>query len=75
MTTPDKILIELAEIPSTTDAIATRVRVPSLVIQAMLYRHRKDGLVADTTGTTLQVWNLTELGRERAASLQPPCTP
>lgn len=73
MKTPDQILCELAEIPSTTDAIASRLRIPSLVAQAMLYRHRKDGLVADSIGT-LQVWSLTPDGKARATALQTPTT-
>jgi predicted transcriptional regulator len=74
MTTPCKILVELLDTPSTTDAIAERVRVPMLVAEAMLQRHEKEGYVSRRV-ETLTVWSLTVSGKTFAKSLQPACTP
>lgn len=59
MTTPKAILRDLAAGQSTADSIAGRLRVPTLVIEAMLKRHHKDGLVTTTNLNGLTVYRLT----------------
>jgi hypothetical protein len=71
MTTPHKILTILADSRATTAAIAETCRVPLLVVESMLHRHAKDALVVAVPDPTLDLWDLTPDGREKAESLQP----
>lgn len=76
MTTPNQILIALLEGRSTEGALADRLRLPFLVIRAMLQRHEKDGLASTTIlAGCLPLWTLTEKGTETASKLQPSATP
>jgi hypothetical protein len=72
MTTPDQILVDLLSGQSTADSIAGRLHVPTLVVEAMLHRHTKDGLTSSgTIGNALTVWKLTRDGHAAAAELKP----
>ena len=72
MTTPNAILRDLTAGQSTADSIAGRLRIPSLVIEAMLKRHQADGLCGtrEVSDGTLTVWHLTELGLQAARLLK-----
>lgn len=73
MTTPNQILVDLLSGQSTADSIAGRVRVPTLVIESMLKRHAKDGLVTPgIINDALTVYRLTSAGTEAALALRPP---
>jgi hypothetical protein len=72
MTTPNAILVDLLSGQSTADSIAGRLRIPCLVIEAMLKRHQTDGLIATKpiAGGTLTVWHLTDKGQDAARLLK-----
>lgn len=72
MTTPNQILVDLLAGQSTADSIAGRLHVPTLVIEAMLKRHAKEGLcIPGTINGTLTVYRLTTTGTEAAIALRP----
>lgn len=72
MKTPDTILLDLRAGQATADSIAGRLRVPCLVIEAMLKRHAKSGLVlSGTVADTLTVWRLTPDGVQATKDLLP----
>lgn len=72
MNTPDSILVDLSIGQSTADSIAGRLRVPTLVIEAMLKRHQADGLVATKpiADGTLTAWHLTYEGKQTVKTLK-----
>jgi hypothetical protein len=72
MTTPNAILSDLIHGQSTADSISGRLRIPCLVIEAMLKRHQADGLCAtrEISDGTLTVWHLTHTGQEAARLLK-----
>jgi predicted ArsR family transcriptional regulator len=73
VTTPNQILVDLLSGQATADSIAGRLKIPTRVIEAMLKRHAKDGLVvAGMINGTLTVYRLTTKGSETAISLRPP---
>jgi hypothetical protein len=73
MTTPNQILVDLLSGQATADSIAGRLKIPTLVIEAMLKRHLKEGLaIAGMINGTLTVYRLTTTGHETAVSLRPP---
>ena len=66
MTTPEAILLDLTSGPSTSESIGERLRVPMLVIDAMIRRHATAGLVAQAESRGgLTVWQITPAGREQ----------
>jgi hypothetical protein len=70
MTTPNKILVELLDVPSTADAAASHVGVPMLVAKAMLQRMETDGLTTAVPAGELTLWKLTPAGWETATALK-----
>lgn len=72
MTSPNKILVALLDGQSTEGALADRLRLPYLVIRAMLQRHEKDGLTTSSTiADCVTIWTLTETGHATARSITP----
>ena len=72
MTTPNAILADLCAGQSTDDSIAGRLRIPCLVIEAMLKRHQADCLCGtrEISDGTLTVWHLTDKGQDAARLLK-----
>jgi len=72
MTTPNQILIDLLAGQSTADSIAERLRIPTLVAEAMLRRHETDDLVfTGSINGCLKVYRLTAAGILAAKELKP----
>lgn len=72
MTTPNQILVDLLSGQATADSIAGRLRVPCLVIEAMLKRHALAGLTLHgSIGDAVIVWRLTQAGTAAAIALRP----
>jgi len=73
MTSPNQILVALLDGKHTEGALADRLRLPILVIRAMLHRHERDGLTAESyiAGFALPIWSLTDSGRTTALTITP----
>jgi Mn-dependent DtxR family transcriptional regulator len=70
MTTPNQLIVLLKDGPSTTDAAASRVGIPTLVAEAMLNRLAKEGLAETVPAGEIQLWKLTPSGWEAAIALK-----